>query len=176
MVSQFIWRTENLQKKKSREICRFLLMFSTGFTLLNVLLFFLYQSPSWALCPVFGSISSNIDEVLSINPPDNLFAFEDFNVHHKDWLTYSCGTYRSGEFCYNFSITNNLIQMITFPTRIPDCVSHSPALLDLFLPSDASICSTKAFPTCCCLSFHWFYIIFITGCPVSSHSICLFSC
>ena len=30
--------------------------------------------------------------------------------------------------------------------RIPGCDSHSPALLDLFLSSDASICSTMAFP------------------------------
>ena len=37
--------------------------------------------------------------------------------------------------------------MVIFPTRIPDCHSHSPTLLDLFLPSDASICSTIAFPT-----------------------------
>ena len=36
--------------------------------------------------------------------------------------------------------------MVDFPTRIPDCDSHSPALLDLFLSSDASICSTMAFP------------------------------
>ena len=36
--------------------------------------------------------------------------------------------------------------MIDFPTRIPDCDSHSPALLDLFLSSDASISSTMAFP------------------------------
>ena len=36
--------------------------------------------------------------------------------------------------------------MVNFPTRIPDCDSHSPALLDLFLTSDASICSTMAFP------------------------------
>ena len=36
--------------------------------------------------------------------------------------------------------------MVNFPTRIPDCDSHSPALLDLFLFSDASICSTMAFP------------------------------
>ena len=36
--------------------------------------------------------------------------------------------------------------MVNFPTRIPDCGSHSPALLDLFLSSDASICSTMAFP------------------------------
>ena len=35
--------------------------------------------------------------------------------------------------------------MVNFPTRIPDCDSHAPALLDLFLTSDASICSTMAF-------------------------------
>ena len=43
-------------------------------------------------------------------------------------------------------ISNNLTQIVNFPTRIPDCDSHSPALLDLFLSSDASICSTMAFP------------------------------
>ena len=36
--------------------------------------------------------------------------------------------------------------MVSFPTWIPDCDSHSPALLDLFISSDASICSTMAFP------------------------------
>ena len=35
--------------------------------------------------------------------------------------------------------------MANFSTRIPDCDSHSPALLHLFLFSDASICSTMAF-------------------------------
>ena len=97
---------------------------------------------------------SNIYEVLSINPSANVFVFEDFNVHHKDWLTYSGGTDRSGELCYNFSISNNLTEMVNFPTRIPDCDSqcHSvtlslcPALLDLFISSDASIYSTMAFP------------------------------
>ena len=100
--------------------------------------FFLYRSPSSALCTVFDSVSSNIDEVLSINPSANVFVFGDFNVHHKDWLTYSSGTDRPGEF--------DLTQMVDLPTRIPDCDSHSPALLDLFLSSDASICSTMAFP------------------------------
>ena len=33
----------------------------------------------------------------------------------------------------NFSISNNLTHMVNFPTRIPGCDSHSPALLDLFL-------------------------------------------
>ena len=46
--------------------------------------FFLYRSASSALCMVFDSISSNIDEVLSINPSANVFVFGDFNVHHKD--------------------------------------------------------------------------------------------
>ena len=108
--------------------------------------FFLCQSPSSALCTVFDFISSNIDEVLSINPSANVFVFGDFNVHHNDWLTCSSGTDRPGELCYNFSISNDLTQIVNFPTRIPDCDSHSPALLDLFFSSDASICSAMAFP------------------------------
>ena len=36
--------------------------------------------------------------------------------------------------------------MVNFPTQIPDCDSHSPALLDLFISSNASICYTMAFP------------------------------
>ena len=107
--------------------------------------FFLYRSPFPSLCMVFDSISSNIDEVLLINPSGNVFVFEDFNGHQKDWLTYSGGTDTPGELCYNFSISNDLTQIVNFPTRIPDCDSHSPALLDLFLSSDASICSTMAF-------------------------------
>ena len=108
--------------------------------------FFLYRSPSSSLCTFFDSISSNIDEVLSINPSANVFVFGNFNVHHKDWLTYSGGTDRPGELCYNFSISNDLTQIVSFPTRISDCDSHSPALLNLFISSDASICSTMAFP------------------------------
>ena len=39
-----------------------------------------------------------------------MFVFGDFNKHHKDWLTYSGGTDRPGELCYNFT------QMVNFPT------------------------------------------------------------
>ena len=99
--------------------------------------FFLYQSPS-SLCTVFYSISSNIDEVLSINPSANVFLFGNFNIHHEDWLTYSSGTDRSGELSYNFSISNDLTQMVNFPTHIPDYDSHSLTLLDLFLSSNAN--------------------------------------
>ena len=69
----------------SQENSAVLLMFSSYF-------FFLYQSSSLSLCTVFDSVSSNIDEILSINPSANVCVFGDFNVHHNDWLTYCGGT------------------------------------------------------------------------------------
>ena len=71
--------------------------------------------------------------------------FGDFKVHHKDWLTYSSGTDRPDELCYNFSFSSDLIN---FSTRILDSDSHRPALLDLFIYLFiASIYSALAFPT-----------------------------
>ena len=92
-------------------------------------LFLLYQSPSSSLCTVFDCISSNIDEFLSINP-SAVFVFGNLNAHHQ-----------------NFSIPNDFTQVVNFPTWIPDCNSQSPALLVLFLSSDASIYSTNGFPS-----------------------------
>ena len=83
---------------------------------------------------------------MRFNPSVNVFVFGDFNVHHKDWLTYSGGTDQPGELCYNFSIANDLTQMVNFSMQIPNCDSHRPALLGFFLSSDASICSTMTFP------------------------------
>ena len=45
----------------------------------------------------FDSVSSNTDEVLSINPSANDFDFGVFNAHHKYWLTYSGRTDRPSE-------------------------------------------------------------------------------
>ena len=70
-----------------------------------------------------------------------MFVFGDFNIPHKDWLTYSDGTDRPGELCLS---QMTLIRWLTLQT--PDCNSHSLALLDLFISSDASICSMMAFP------------------------------
>ena len=69
-----------------------------------------------------------------------------FNVHHKDWLTYSGGTDRHWWTLVIFFISNDLTELVDFPTRIAECDSHSPALLDLFFSCDASICSAMAFP------------------------------
>ena len=37
--------------------------------------FFLYRSPSSSLWTIFGSVSSNTDEILSISPSTNMFVF-----------------------------------------------------------------------------------------------------
>ena len=89
------------------------------------------------MCTFFYSISSIIDEILSINPSANVFDFGDFNIHQNDCLTYSGGTDRYKELCYNFSISNDLTQTVNFHTRIPECDYHSSALLDLFVSSGA---------------------------------------
>ena len=78
---------------------------------------------------VFDCILSNIDEVLSIKPSANVFVFQDFNFHHKDWLTYAGGTDRPGELCYNFSFSNNPNNMGNFPTWIPECDFHGPVFV-----------------------------------------------
>ena len=61
-----------------------------------------------------------------------------------DYLFY--GTDRHVDLCYIFSIPNDLTQIANFPICISDCDFDSPALLDLFISSDASIFSTMAFP------------------------------
>ena len=80
-----------------------------------------------------------------INSSVNVFFCGDFNIRHKDWLTFSGGNDRPSELCYSFFISNDLTQMVNFPTRIPGCDSHNAALLELFLSSDDSICSAMAF-------------------------------
>ena len=71
----------------------------------------------------------------------HLLMFLSLTLTSKDWFTS-----QPGDLCYNFSILNDLTQILNCPTWIPDSDSHRRALLDLFLSSDASICSIMAFP------------------------------
>ena len=116
-------------------------------------------------------ISSNIEEVSQSTQLLRL-SFETLTSSHKDWLTYSRGTDRPGELCYNFSISNDLTQMVNFPTSIPDCDSHSPAVLHVFIYSNASICSILAFSPLG-NSDHVFVSIFIDF-PINSKQDALF--
>ena len=83
-------------------------------------------------------------EVLLINPPAG-FDFGDFSIHHKGYLNYYGRTddlVNSVIFFFLFQMT--LLRWSTFSIWIPDYDSY-PSLLDLFLSSDASICSKMIF-------------------------------
>ena len=80
-----------------------------------------------------------------INPSANVFVFGGFNIHRKDWLTYSCGADRPGELYYNFFISNDLIQIVSFPALIHGCCSQS---------------SSSGF-----ISFFWHNYLFYNGVP-----------
>ena len=62
--------------------------------------------------------------------------------HYKDWLPYFGGTIDLVN-----SVKIDLNEIVNFLTSILEYHSHSPALLDLFLSSDTSICSTMPFPS-----------------------------
>ena len=152
------------------KLWRFLFMFSTAFLHLLSWFIFLYQSPSSSLWNDFHAISSKINIVLSINRSANVFAFGDFNkVYHKDWLTYSCGTGRPNELCYNFS-RKTFLRWLTFK------------LGWIYFSFDLSISSTVAFSirkiwSCCGLSSHWFPVKLKKGCPSFFHyNLWLFLC
>ena len=126
-----------------RKLCRLLFRFFTGCTSFSALLLFPLSTNFFFF--VHGFCCYFIwNRWCSLHHSICLWRL--YNVHHKDWLTYCGGTDRPGEFCHNFSISNDLTQMVNCPTGIPECDSQSPPLLDLFLYSDASIGSKTTFP------------------------------
>ena len=134
----------------SRKLCRLFLMILTGFWLILCLTSFSSIGHLLCLCvQFFILISSNIDEVL---------------IHHKDWLTYFDGTDWPGVIInWPQIISNDLTQMVNFPTQILDS-DLIVLLLNLFLTSDASICSTMAPP-------HWEILIMLSQFPLTFHQI-----
>ena len=130
--------------------------------------FFLYWPSFLSLCAVFDSISSSID-VLSINSSTNVFLIWDFDVHHKDWLSYSAGTDRTGSICYNCSQTT-LLRWLTFLFASQDLLLtvllfwiYFFLLTLIFVLQWLS--SIAKLWSCCCLSFHWLSIILRTDAP-----------
>ena len=121
---------------------------------------FLFQSPSLSLC---------IDEDLSIKTSANAFVFGDFNAYIKDWLSYSIRTDRPG--IIELIISNNLTQMVNFPSHIPDWDFHCPALLDFFLSSGTSISSRHSDHVVASVSIEFPSNSNKRGCPFSWHSL-----
>ena len=83
--------------------------------------------------------------VLSINPSANVLVFEDFNFHHRDRLTYSCGTGRTGKFCHNFPYSwSFLLRKLSYSD--PRLWLSQPDSFELFLFSGASTSAVASPP------------------------------
>ena len=147
MVSQLCERRTSFYTGLiSRKLCRFSLMFSTGSISLIVLLlfplsitFFIFVHGFWFYfikqMRFFRSIQLlflSLETLTFIKRAGLPILVELVDLVNSVVIFYLKWPYSDA-------------QMVNFPTRIPDCNSHSPALLDLFLSSNASICSTMAF-------------------------------
>ena len=76
--------------------------------------FFLYRSPSSALCTVFYSVSSNIDDVLSINPSANVFVFGDLTFIIRTGLLILVELIDLVNFVITFLSQMTLLRWLTF--------------------------------------------------------------
>ena len=97
-------------------------LFSFWLALHHAMSYFFFLFPHLLfLCVLFLMLFENENnEVPLINPSADVLVFEHLKVNQRDWLIYSGSTDRPSELCYNFSISNDLIQMVNFPTRISD--------------------------------------------------------
>ena len=135
-------------------------------------------SPSSSLCMVFDSISSNIDEVLLINPSANVFVFGDFNVIIRTGLPILVELIDLVYSVIIFLSQMTLLKWLTFLLGSQTVM----VLLFFILTSYASIFSTMAFPPLG-NSDHVVVSVSIdftsklsTGYPISSHSLWLSFC
>ena len=74
------------------------------------------------------------------------FIFGDFNIYHKDWLTYSDGTDRLVNSVIIFISQMTLLRWLTFPLGSLTVTLTVLFFWFFFLSSDASVCSTMPFP------------------------------
>jgi hypothetical protein len=95
----------------------------------NIYLCCLYRSPS-ADDSIYDLLTTHIQQFYTEDPACEVVVLGDFNAHHKTWLGFSKNTDVHGEAALLFSLSNDLTQMVSCPTRFP---SHS--LLDLFMTS-----------------------------------------
>ena len=99
---------------------------------------FVYLSPnSTDYQKFFNYLTSKVEHILSLSPSSEVSILGDFNVHHRDWLS-SSFTSTAGELAFEFSLLNDLEQLVKLPTRIPDRLGDRPNILDLFLTSNPS--------------------------------------
>ena len=89
---------------------------------------------------LFDHLSKSIDAITLQSPCSEIIILGGFNFHNSDWLIYSSNiTNPAGHHAEAFAIVNDLTQLFSEPTRIPDRSRDKANTLNLFLTSDPSI-------------------------------------
>ena len=104
-----------------------------------IYLCFVYRSPNLSnerTLSEFELLSDSVDEIIRLSPNAEIVFAGDFNVHNVPWLHFSNRTDPAGLCVESFAVLNDLSQLVSEPTRIPDADNQSPHLLDLFLTTD----------------------------------------
>ena len=108
----------------------------------------LYRSPNSNNHELlFDHLSKSIETITLQSPRSEIIALDDFNIHNSGWLSYSSNvTNPAGREAEAFAIANDLTQVISEPTRVPDRAGDKANTLDLFLTSNRSNHSSHLFP------------------------------
>ena len=92
---------------------------------------------------LFDHISKTIDTITLQSPCSEITVLGDFNVYNPNWLTHSPHiTSPAGRDAEAFAIANNLSQLISEPTHIPDRSGDKANTHHLFLTSNPDIYSS----------------------------------
>ena len=103
----------------------------------------LYHSPNSTNNELlFDHLSKTTDTITLQSPRSEITVLGDFNVYYSNWLTHSPHiTSPAGRDAEAFAIVNNLSQLISEPTCIPDRSGDNANTLDQFLTTNPDIYS-----------------------------------
>ena len=88
----------------------------------------------------FQYLTSCHERLQTSHPHAEILYLGDFNVHHTEWLS-SHTTDVGGREAFEFSISNEMEQLIKHPTRVPDRHGDRANILDLLLTSNPNFYS-----------------------------------
>ena len=103
----------------------------------------LYRSPTSTNYELlFNHLSKKMGIITFPSPRSEIIILGDFNVYNSNWLTYSPHiTSPAAHDAEDFPIVNDLSQLISEPTRIPDNSRDTANTIDLFLTSTTDLYS-----------------------------------
>ena len=164
MVFQFMCRrTSFCTRLISKELCGSLLMFSTSFTSLSVLLLFPLSIVFFIIMHGFSFISFNIDEVFSIKPSHNAFCLETLTCSIRTGLPVLVELIDLVNSVIIFVYQINLLRLLTFLLgSLTVTVTVLLFWIYIFLSSETNLFVPQW------LSLHWeILIMFLSQFPMT---------